>query len=283
VGVIRDELAKRTDWDVAGCAGLQLSTRSLPWEEVRDSVLSLATDDRHAREGLDLLREWDGHVTADSPAAAVFELFVAGMCVRVAKAKAPTGWRFALGGGGLDEHGHNLFASRRVAHLVGLIREQPGGWFAGGWPAEMAAELGEVVRHLRRKAGPGPAYWGWGHLRMMNPRHQLLGRSRLLGPAFNLGPVPVGGDANTVSQASVRPADPTAFTQDIANLRAVFDLADLSKSVFVLCGGQSGNPCSPHYADQFPLWQAGETVNPPWEQDRVIREATAVLRLIPAA
>jgi penicillin amidase len=64
-------------------------------------------------------------------------------------------------------------------------------------------------------------------------------------------------------------------------MRAVFDLADLTKSTFVLCGGQSGNPCSPHHADQLPRWQAGEPINLAFEQTRVIREATATLRLMP--
>ena len=97
------------------------------------------------------------------------------------------------------------------------------------------------------------------------------------------GPFPIGGDANTVSQAGCRPADPTDFTHNMANIRTVFDLADLSRSTFVLCGGQSGNPCSPHYADLLPLWQAGEAVTLPWNQDQVIREATATLRLLPSA
>jgi penicillin amidase len=145
----------------------------------------------------------------------------------------------------------------------------------------MADVLGGVVRFLRRNVGPGSAYWAWGHVRQLRLEHLLFVKSRALGPAFNLGPFPVGGDANTVSQAGCRPADPTGFTHNMANLRTVFDLADLSRSTFVLCGGQSGNPCSPHYADQLPLWQEGEAVTLPWDQERVIREATATLRLIP--
>ncbi|MBY0514295.1 MAG: penicillin acylase family protein [Gemmataceae bacterium] len=279
---IRDELAKRSAWDVAGCAALQLSTRSLPWEEMRDSVLSLAPADADAREALDLLRAWDGDVSADSPAAAVFELFVAELCVRVAKAKAPTGWLAAVGETALGTDGHNLFCDRRVGHLIRLLREQPAGWFPRPWPAELLDALGGVVRRLRRDAGPGPGFWVWGNVRQLKLTHPLFGRSKLLGPAFNLGPIPVGGDANTVSQAGCRPADPTGFTHNMANLRAVFDLADVSRSVFVLCGGQSGNPLSPHFADQFPLWQDGETVNPPWAPERVQREARETLRLWPA-
>jgi penicillin amidase len=278
---IRDELGKQAAWDVVACGELQTSTRSLPWEEIRDTVLSLATDDPQARDALALLRDWDGRVTADSPAAAVFELFVAEMCARVAKAKAPKAWAVALGDAGLGAAGHNLFADRRVAHLSRLIREQPAGWFARPWADEMADVLGGVVRKLRREVGPGPAFWAWGHLRRLRLDHPLFGRHRLLGPAFNLGPVPCGGDQNTVSQAASRPLHPTDSPHNLANLRAVFDLADLSRSAFVLAGGQSGNPCSPHHADQLPLWQAGESVPIPWTQDEVIRATAGTLRLLP--
>lgn len=281
LGVIRDELGKRSDWDASRCIELQLSTRSLPWERVRDTVLSLPATDAEVREGLHLLREWDGHVTADSTAAAVYELFVAELSVRVARAKAPNGFPFALGQSGLGPDGHSMFAHRRVGHLMRLIENQPTGWFSRGWPAEMADALAGVVRKLRHEVGPASAFWSWGHLRTLRLAHPMFGKSRLLRSTFNLGPVPVGGDSNTVAQAGVRPMSPTANPPNIANLRAVFDLADLSRSVVVLCGGQSGNPCSPHYADQFPLWQAGETITLPWEQDRVIREAKHVLRLVP--
>ena len=280
--VIRDELAKRNDWDVAGCQRLQTNLRSIPWEQIRDTVLSLTPADAGAREALDLLRGWDGEVSAESPAAAVFELFLAELGVRAAKAKAPNAWRSALGEGALAKEGYNLFADRRTAHLVGLIRTPPGGWFARPWPEEMADVLAGVVRFLRHTAGPGSAYWAWGHLRQLRLEHLLFVRSRAVGPAFNLGPFPIGGDANTVSQAGCRAVDPTDFTHNMANMRTVFDLADLARSTFVLCGGQSGNPCSPHYADLLPLWQEGEAVALPWHQDDVIRGATATLRLIPS-
>lgn len=279
---IRQELGQREGWDLAACLELQQSNRSLPWEEIRAVVLSLTPDDPAAREALVLLRGWDGQVSADSPAATVFELFMAEMSVRVARAKAPNGWRAALGEAGLGATGHNLFADRRVAHLVRLVREQPDDWFERTWAEEMIEVLGRIMQKLRREVGPGPAYWGWGHLRQLRLDHSLFGRHRLLGPAFNLGPVPCGGDQNTVSQAGCRPLHPADFTHNMANLRAVFDLADLGKSVFVLCGGQSGNPCSPHYDDQFPLWQSGEAVTIPWAQEQVIREAKATLRLLPA-
>ncbi|VTT98564.1 peptidase s45 penicillin amidase : Penicillin acylase II OS=Thermomicrobium roseum (strain ATCC 27502 / DSM 5159 / P-2) GN=trd_1119 PE=4 SV=1: Penicil_amidase [Gemmataceae bacterium] len=272
--------AKDTGWTVEDCLALQRGVRSIPWEEVRDTVLSLTPTSPDAADGLELLEEWDGQVGSESPAAAVFELFLAEMCVRTAKVKTPKAWRAALGerGGPLDD---NFFVDRRIAFLVRQLNEQPTGWFAS-WPAEMEAALGKVVLHLRTTVGPGPAYWAWGHLRQLRLDHPLFKNHAWLGPVFNLGPVPCGGDTNTISQAGAKPTNPTGFTHNMANMRTAFDLGDLAKSRFVLCGGQSGNPWSDHHADQLPLWQAGESIPIPWLQAEVIRASRATLRLLPA-
>jgi penicillin amidase len=282
IRAILEALTARTGWTLAECLTLQQDVRSLPWEEIRASVLSLTPTDADAREALTLLGKWDGRVDSESPAATIFELFTAEMCVRIAQVAAPQTWQVALGEAGLGATGHNLFTDRRIAHLVNLIRNQPPGWF-DSWSDEFTDALSTVVKKLRREVGPSPAYWAWGHLRRLRLDHQLFAKHRFFGPIFNIGPVPCGGDCNTISQAGVRPAEPTAFTHNMANMRTVFDLSDLSRSLFVLCGGQSGNPCSPHFEDQLPLWQAGEAITIPWLQAAVIREAKQVLKLIPAS
>lgn len=279
--IIRDELAKRTDWDLAGLRALQLSVRSLPWEQIRDIVLSLTSLDPDAALGLTVLRDWNGHATADSAGAAVYELFVTELCVRVAKAKTPKSWQTVLGGEGKGPLAHNLFSDRRVGHLVYLLQTQPKDWFAHSWADEMIDVLTTVIRQLRKSVGPGPAFWVWGEMRQLRLEHLLFGKTPF-GRLFNAGPVPIGGDSNTVSQAGVRPLAPLDFTHNIANLRTTFDVTDWSNSRFVLAGGQSGNPLSPHYADQFELWQKGEGIPIAWRADDVIRSAVTSLRLLPS-
>ena len=281
VTVIREELGSSpVGWTVADFLKLQRNVRSKPWEELRDSVLSLTAKGR-VQTALDLLRAWDGNVSADSPAAAVFELFVAEMSCRIARAKAPNSWKEAVGGDGTGPMAHNLFSDRRVEHLVRLVHAKPDGWFTTGWEAEMTAALEAAVETLTRTRGPAPRWWTWGDARPLVLRHTVLGKSRLLGAIFNRGPVPCGGDQNTVSQAGVRPLDPLAPTHNMANLRAVFDPSDWSNSRFVLAGGQSGNPTSPHADDLFALWQRGDAIPIPWTPDEVLRAAVATLRLVP--
>ena len=278
---IRDELAKRADWAVPACLALQLSTRSMVWEEIRAVVLNVPTDSKFAREALELLAAWDGSVGAKSPAAAVYELFVAELCVRVAKAKAPKSWEVALGGSATATgfFTHNLFGHRRVAHLANLILAQPAGWFARTWPDEIADVLDGVIRRLRADHGPGPEWWQWGDLRPLRVRHSVLGKHRLFGPIFNAPVLPCGGDSNTISQASVVPLAPLDATDNMANLRIVFDCADFGKSRVALCGGQSGNPLSPHYLDLFRRWQTGDSVPFHWTASEILKGTVATLRL----
>src|SRR5262249_50889881 len=76
---IREALEAGDEWTVAGCLALQRDVRSIPWEQVRGIVLSLEPTEVEARDGLELLRAWNGQVDADSAAACVFELFTAEM------------------------------------------------------------------------------------------------------------------------------------------------------------------------------------------------------------
>jgi penicillin G amidase len=50
----------------------------------------------------------------------------------------------------------------------------------------------------------------------------------------------------------------------------------------VLPGGQSGNPCSPHYRDMLELWRRGDGVAIAWGEDEVRRATIDRLVLEPA-
>jgi len=277
---IRDELAQRPDgWDVAACSALQLSVRSMVWEEIREIVLALPSESPAVHEALELLKAWDGQVEARSPAATIFELGMAEMCVRVAKAKAPQTWELALGGSGSGVLAHNLFGDRRTAHLVKLLKNQPAGWFARSWPEEMADSLAGIIPFLKSKYGPSPEWWQWGDLRPLHGKHPVLGKHWLFGPIFNAPNIPCGGDCNTISQAGALPLHPLQPTGNMANLRIVFDTADFSNTRVALCGGQSGNPFSEHHLDLFWKWQLGDTVPLLWTPQEILKGAKATLRL----
>jgi penicillin amidase len=280
VAAIGQELSARTDWDVPRTMALQMNQRAIAWNDLRDAVLSAPADEPDAHQALEMLRCWHGRVSIESPAATVYELFVAEMAGRVARAKAPRAFAVVLGEALGPIVPYNFLCYRRTGHLARLLREQPAGWFARSWPDEIADALATVIRRLRTDHENDPSRWAFGRLRTLTLHHPLS-RKRWLAPFFNLGPIPYGGDADTINQGSVLPLDPLASADNIASLRLVVDVGVWSNSRFSLPGGQSGNPLSPHYDDLFPLWQRGDGVPIAWTDEEVRQATVQTLELTP--
>ena len=76
------------------------------------------------------------------------------------------------------------------------------------------------------------------------------------------------------------PLEPLEPTDNIASLRVVVDVGAWDNSRFVLPGGQSGNPLSPHYDDLFPLWRRGEGIPVAWSEEEVRRATRETLEMI---
>jgi len=280
VARIVEALDARHDWDLPATQALQMDQQSIPWRELRDTVLAIPPDTEEVRLALTLLGSWDGRVAADSTAAAVFEFFLAEMFQRVVKAKAPGAAEWALG-----KTFHplvpNMFPKRGVSFLVRLLREEPQGWFERPWPQELADALATVIRTLRGRYGEKPEKWAWGLVRPVTLRHPLGGRALFAG-LFNRGPFPWGGDGNTVAQATApHPREPTSSPFAIAALRMVVDVGNWQENRFAMPGGQSGNPLSPHYDDLLPFWLRGEGVPIAWSPDAVARVTKSTMRLMP--
>jgi penicillin amidase len=271
---IAEALEARDDWDVASTAELQGDLVAVAWRELSPIVLAAELTDPDARLAADLLRSWDGIVSAGSAAASVYELLVVELAGAVARVSAPTGWSWALGAGLGETMPRTTFGARITSQLVGRLRD------GTDRRAAIEAALAAAVRALRGRAGDEPAAWQWGRLRPLHLLHPL-GAKRPLGRIFNVGPVPLGGDTNTVAQAGVRPLEPFGNPGAIPNHRTVIDLGDLDASRYVLAGGQSGNPLSPHYADLFELWQRGEGVPIAWSSEAVAATTVATLALVP--
>ena len=122
VASIGRELSARSDWDVPRTMALQMNQHAAAWDDLREIVLSTDKKDAgltpDARQALDLLRGWNGHVTIDSPAATVYELFLAEMAGRIARAKAPRSFATVLGEALGPITPYNFLCYRRTGHLT---------------------------------------------------------------------------------------------------------------------------------------------------------------------
>jgi penicillin amidase len=281
-GRISDALESLADWGIESSQELQMDDASLPWREIRALVLSVADANPASSRASSILQDWDGRVAADSYAATVYEHFLAEMTQRIAVAKAPNSWQWAVGKGFFQLAPGTAFGVRGVSRLVRLILDQPEGWFERGWRAEIADALGATMVRIEATFGRDPARWRWGRVRTLTLKH-LFGDKRPLDRIFNLGPIPWGGDSSTPAQASVDTLNPCANPGFVASARMVVDVGAWENARYSLPGGQSGNPVSPHYADLFPFWRRGEGVPIAWAREEVRRASKELLRLTPRA
>ncbi len=115
-------------------------------------------------------------------------------------------------------------------------------------------------------------------LRLQHPLGVIPG----FGSIANHGPFPVAGDADTVCAAGAFNNPLNDCSMVGPSHRHVIDLADLDRSRAILCGGQSGHPASPHYADQVGMWREGAMRPAPWSPARIERDAVYRQRFEPA-
>jgi penicillin amidase len=109
-------------------------------------------------------------------------------------------------------------------------------------PGALAAAWAAAVQ----AGGPDPGQWRWGDVHRAVRVHPLAGA--FPGAAM-------GGDADTIQAAGYGWRQESPFTVALLSVyRQVVDLADPASASFVIPGGASGDPASPHFADQFALW-----------------------------
>lgn len=121
------------------------------------------------------------------------------------------------------------------------------------------ATLATATEDITRRLGPDPDGWRWGDLHHAQLTHPVLGAFGAQPPEWTtIGPLPRGGSGDTVGAASYL-AD---FRQSVGStFRMVVDVGNWDASVAMNSPGQSGRPTDPHYQDLFPVW-AGDGAFP---------------------
>lgn len=234
---------------------------------------------------IELLRHWDGVLAADSPAAAVYQVFVRRMIhLTLADKLGDLTPRFAGQGPTPLLAEGSIFGVRARIWLQKVLAEPESHWFdlgAGQTRDDvMRLALRETVAFLETELGPEPDDWAWGKLHTLTFSH-MLGRVWPLNRLFNRGPHPLGGDDTTVWATGASHHDLNSESVIGPPFRFIADLGDLRNSVGLLAPGQSGQPGSKHYDDQLQAWFSGEYHPLLYVREDVEREAKARLQLRP--
>ena len=124
--------------------------------------------------------------------------------------------------------------------------------------------------------------WRWGDAHRARHEHRPFGKQPMLARIFDIA-APSSGDAYTVNVGQHHlydEAEPFA-NRHAASLRAIYDLSDPEKSLFIHSGGQSGNRLSAHYKDFTEAWAAGEYIPMITDRKRIEAAPHTKLRLVP--
>ena len=277
---IIEMLGEKEKLSVEDFRRMQADQLSLPARELVPRMLELEPKDEWSKRALTFVRAWDYVVAADSAAACVFEVFYTHLVRKALEEKIGSWSDFYLGRGIHPLKSTGTFFAEASSWLLTKMKGKKK-WFAGkSWKEAMEEALASAVGELRQLMGDDVSQWQWGRLHRQTFRH-VMGQTRALSRLFNRGPVPVGGDSNTVWQASYVPYHGYELKAWTASYRQIIDLGDFDKSLAVIPSGQSGHPGSRHYGDMIRMWQQVEYHPMLWERSSVEREVRGRLVLQP--
>ena len=136
-----------------------------------------------------------------------------------------------------------------------------------------------ALDYLASNYGSEMGDWRWGEAHAVEMNSPILGEIPVIGSWFEVTRF-TGGERETVNAAGFDVADPDRpFAQSHgAGYRAVYDLGNPERSVFVISTGQSGNPLSPYYEDYATPWRDGRYL--PMLTDRATVEENALGTLV---
>jgi penicillin amidase len=263
--------------------------------ELKGALVDLLTEGNPSDEiarAARTLRRWDCRFTLGSVGASLFAAFWWRWCERVAAARFPkhllapmAGAAQGLAGALLVEGNNGWFANDGPAdspspaqrgtgpwgsrEAEGSHGRQPGG---GGLAHEARAAMADALAWLDEHLGPDRRRWTWGRLHPVELTHALSAGRPTFGELFDVGPRPCPGSVGVLNQNGYVVRD-RFWTTSGPHYRFLADLGPSAETRGANTAGNSGNPASPHYDDQFEDWLAGR-YHPLW-MDRAAVEANA--------
>ena len=274
---IAELVTQKSVHDLRSFADIQMDTVSLPSMEVVHHLLGLEPADDRQKQALALLADWTFDLAADSPAAALYEVW----SCRIADAVL------------LPRLGRDLFdryygtrqwaGSFRNQVLPALLAHPTAAWFgkegAESRDALLRRALDAALEELTASMGEDAAAWAWGRLHRVRFQGQLSIMPDLA-DLFAGGEAAVGGGEDTVLQSYYEPGA-SYQAVIVPSWRQIIDLSDFDRSQGVHPPGQSGNLASGHYNDSFPLWSEGRHHPLPFTRAAVEEATESTLRLSP--
>jgi penicillin amidase len=169
-----------------------------------------------------------------------------------------------------------LYSWRKLAFLQKVLTERPARWLPGefkNYDELLSAAADRAVKRLEEQTQRGdPDDWEWkrfNYLEMLHP----IGREGILKKLLSKS-----GQAQAGTLFSPRAASRHHGPSE----RFVANLADWDNSILLIPAGQSGQPGSEHYTDQFSYWFEGKPIYEPFSEAAEAKMKRHLLTLKPA-
>ena len=276
---IAEFITSRPKVSVEDCQRLQMDLMSVPGLELVRRLADLKTNNRDAALCLALLGEWEGWLGPDSVGGCVYQVFLERLAQSILKTKLSTILFDQFLGRGTNPvlYPVNEFFGQWPAILLQLLDNPDSHWLPAGPERErlFIRCLADTTVELRRLLGNDVNGWQWGRFHQIRMDH-IFASQPPFDQVFSLGPMPIGGDADTVNQNSIIQDDPG---DNIApSYRQIIDLGNREASAAMHAPGQSGQLASPHYADLLQFWLDGRYYQ--MDTNKTTSNETEIKRLI---
>lgn len=212
------------------------------------------------RAAADLMRNWDGNVTIPSAAAAIVDAARSALWPMILRSRLGEEWNL-----------YRWYESSFVEEEI--VSEQSRRWLPqkySNWNDFLADAVDRGMTALQ--APRDLKNWHYGEVHPVEIEHPLYGSVPWLRSWTGTGIHPQSGDGTTVKQVS-RTFGPSE--------RLTVDFSNLDRSTLNIVTGQSGDPLSPYYMDQWPYWYSGTTFALPFSDADVKSAAVHTLILTP--
>ncbi len=234
-------------------AAMQSDHASLAARELLPYLLQAEAKDDRTKQALAMMQGWDGTMDRARAEPLIFSAWVRAMHKHIL----------------VDKTGDALKAKGPIAaQSLGVILSQGGAEWCGTadkpdpkCTQTITTALSEALAFIVSRDGPDMKNWRWGDEHQASLRHKFYSHILFLKAVSDLS-VPSSGDFYTLDRGGGFEPDeahPFARTHG-GGFRGIYDLANPSRSRFVIATGESGHIFSRHYGDMVQLWNDGQGI-----------------------
>ncbi len=224
------------------------------------SIDRATAPDAQLRQAADLMRTWDGVITKDSVAAEIVDAAKQALWPLVLQPKLGSDWQL------YDWQSKNFVQEE-------MVEKAPPEWLPAkykSWDDLIAAAVHQGM--IDHHAPASLRNWTYGSQHVIDVRHPLYGMLPFFRRWTSTGPHQLWGDETTLNHVRGLLG---------ASQRLTVDWSNVDGSTENIVMGESGDPLSPYFLDQFPSWYSGKTFPMPFTEAAVAASTTHTLRLVP--